>query len=71
MVRPEAYAVLSRYLGLMKIILRKTWTLKVTGTLIRREITACQWNIKIKGLSYEIFGKSIKTSTRGRLHILK
>ena len=42
---------------------------KVTGTL--DGITACQMDIKIKGLSYEILGKALKQAREGRLHILE
>ena len=42
---------------------------KVTGTV--DGITACQMDIKIKGLSYEILGKALKQAREGRLHILE
>ena len=42
---------------------------KVTGTL--DGITACQMDIKIKGLSYEILVKALKQAREGRLHILE
>ena len=41
---------------------------KVTGT--EDGITACQMDIKIKGLSYEILVKALKQARDGRLHIL-
>jgi polyribonucleotide nucleotidyltransferase len=41
---------------------------KVTGT--SEGITACQMDIKIKGLSYEILVKELKQARNGRLHIL-
>ena len=41
---------------------------KVTGT--SEGITACQMDIKIKGLSYEILVKALKQAKDGRLHIL-
>ena len=41
---------------------------KVTGT--SEGITACQMDIKIKGLSYEILVKALKQAKEGRLHIL-
>lgn len=41
---------------------------KVTGT--SEGITACQMDIKIKGLSYEILVKALKQALEGRLHIL-
>ncbi|MAY23405.1 MAG: polyribonucleotide nucleotidyltransferase [Flavobacteriaceae bacterium] len=42
---------------------------KVTGT--EDGITACQMDIKIKGLSYEILVKALKQARDGRLHILE
>ena len=42
---------------------------KVTGTT--DGITACQMDIKIKGLSYEILVKALKQAREGRLHILE
>jgi polyribonucleotide nucleotidyltransferase len=41
---------------------------KVTGT--EDGITACQMDIKIKGLSYEILEKALEQARAGRLHIL-
>ena len=41
---------------------------KVTGTA--DGITACQMDIKIKGLSYEILEKALEQARAGRLHIL-
>ncbi|MDO5510542.1 MAG: polyribonucleotide nucleotidyltransferase [Weeksellaceae bacterium] len=41
---------------------------KVTGT--RDGITACQMDIKISGLSYEILEKALMQAKDGRLHIL-
>ena len=41
---------------------------KVTGTA--KGITACQMDIKIKGLSYEILVNALKQAREGRLHIL-
>ncbi|MDD4848103.1 MAG: polyribonucleotide nucleotidyltransferase [Bacteroidales bacterium] len=41
---------------------------KVTGT--RDGITACQMDIKVDGLSYEILEKALDQARRGRLHIL-
>jgi polyribonucleotide nucleotidyltransferase len=41
---------------------------KVTGT--EDGITACQMDIKISGLSYEIMEKALEQSKAGRLHIL-
>ncbi len=41
---------------------------KVTGTT--EGITACQMDIKVKGLSYEILEKALMQARDGRLHIL-
>ena len=41
---------------------------KVTGT--KDGITACQMDIKIKGLSYEILEKALEQAKSGRLHIM-
>lgn len=41
---------------------------KVTGT--EKGITACQMDIKIKGLSYEILEKALNQAKDGRMHIL-
>jgi polyribonucleotide nucleotidyltransferase len=42
---------------------------KVAGT--DRGITACQMDIKIKGISFEIMEKALAQAKEGRLHILK
>ncbi len=41
---------------------------KVTGT--KDGITACQMDIKVKGLSYEVLGQALAQAREGRLHIL-
>tara|TARA_B100001093_G_C26826229_1_gene1014146 strand:- start:162 stop:2297 length:2136 start_codon:yes stop_codon:yes gene_type:complete len=41
---------------------------KVTGT--ENGITACQMDIKVKGLSYDILTQALKQSKAGRIHIL-
>lgn len=41
---------------------------KVAGTV--NGLTACQMDIKIRGLSFEILGKALEQSKAGRLHIL-
>ncbi|MFB9862121.1 polyribonucleotide nucleotidyltransferase [Rufibacter immobilis] len=41
---------------------------KVTGTA--KGITACQMDIKVKGLSFEILGQALNQAKNGRLHIL-
>lgn len=42
---------------------------KVTGTA--DGITACQMDIKVKGLSYEILTQALRQAKEGRLHILE
>ena len=63
----ENYAVLSDILGDEDHL--GDMDFKVTGTA--DGITACQMDIKIKGLSYEILVKALKQARDGRLHILK
>ena len=41
---------------------------KVTGT--EKGITACQMDIKVEGLSYEVLEKALNQAREGRLHIL-
>ncbi|MDZ4204919.1 MAG: polyribonucleotide nucleotidyltransferase [Bacteroidales bacterium] len=41
---------------------------KVTGT--EKGITACQMDIKVDGLSYQILAEALAQANRGRLHIL-
>ena len=41
---------------------------KVTGT--EKGITACQMDIKVKGLSYDILTQALEQSKGGRMHIL-
>ena len=41
---------------------------KVTGT--RDGITACQMDIKVDGLSYEVLAKALEQARQGRLHIM-
>jgi polyribonucleotide nucleotidyltransferase len=60
------YAVLSDILGDEDHL--GDMDFKVTGTA--DGITACQMDIKIKGLSYEILVKALKQARDGRLHIL-
>jgi polyribonucleotide nucleotidyltransferase len=62
----ENYAVLSDILGDEDHL--GDMDFKVTGT--EKGITACQMDIKIKGLSYEILVNALKQSRAGRLHIL-
>lgn len=63
----ERYAVLSDILGDEDHL--GDMDFKVTGTA--DGITACQMDIKIKGLNYEILVKALKQARDGRLHILE
>ncbi len=60
------YAVLSDILGDEDHL--GDMDFKVTGTA--DGITACQMDIKVKGLSYEILVKALNQAKEGRLHIL-
>jgi len=60
------YAVLSDILGDEDHL--GDMDFKVTGT--EDGITACQMDIKVKGLSYEILIKALKQAREGRLYIL-
>ena len=62
----DNYAVLSDILGDEDHL--GDMDFKVTGTA--DGITACQMDIKIKGLSYEILVNALKQARDGRLHIL-
>jgi polyribonucleotide nucleotidyltransferase len=62
----DRYAVLSDILGDEDHL--GDMDFKVTGTT--EGITACQMDIKIKGLSYEILVSALKQAREGRLHIL-
>jgi polyribonucleotide nucleotidyltransferase len=61
------YAVLSDILGDEDYL--GDMDFKVTGTA--DGITACQMDIKVKGLSYEILVAALKQARDGRLHILE
>ena len=61
------YAVLSDILGDEDHL--GDMDFKVTGTA--DGITACQMDIKVKGLSYEILVKALIQAREGRLHILE
>ncbi|WP_340063456.1 polyribonucleotide nucleotidyltransferase [Ascidiimonas aurantiaca] len=63
----DRYAVLSDILGDEDHL--GDMDFKVTGT--SEGITACQMDIKIKGLSYEILEKALNQARDGRLHILE
>ncbi|MCT4665553.1 MAG: polyribonucleotide nucleotidyltransferase [Flavobacteriales bacterium] len=60
------YAVLSDILGDEDFL--GDMDFKVTGT--DKGITACQMDIKIQGLTYEILSNALNQSKEGRLHIL-
>lgn len=60
------YAVLSDILGDEDHL--GDMDFKVTGT--EKGITACQMDIKVKGLSYEILEQALNQAKAGRLHIL-
>ncbi|SDZ95835.1 polyribonucleotide nucleotidyltransferase [Psychroflexus halocasei] len=62
----EDYAVLSDILGDEDHL--GDMDFKVTGT--EKGITACQMDIKVKGLSHEILINALKQAREGRLHIL-
>ncbi|MCA0932880.1 polyribonucleotide nucleotidyltransferase [Lutimonas saemankumensis] len=62
----DRYAVLSDILGDEDHL--GDMDFKVTGT--EDGITACQMDIKIKGLSYDILVSALKQAKDGRLHIL-
>ena len=62
----DRYAVLSDILGDEDHL--GDMDFKVTGT--SEGITACQMDIKIKGLPYEILVNALKQARAGRLHIL-
>ena len=62
----DRYAVLSDILGDEDHL--GDMDFKVTGT--SEGITACQMDIKIKGLSYKILVNALKQARDGRLHIL-
>ena len=62
----DRYAVLSDILGDEDHL--GDMDFKVTGT--SEGITACQMDIKVKGLSYEILVNALKQARNGRLHIL-
>ena len=63
---PDNYAVLSDILGDEDHL--GDMDFKICGTA--DGITACQMDIKVQGLSYEILGKALNQAREGRLHIL-
>lgn len=63
----DQYAVLSDILGDEDHL--GDMDFKVTGT--EKGITACQMDIKIKGLSYTILEEALEQAKAGRLHILE
>jgi polyribonucleotide nucleotidyltransferase len=62
----EKYAVLSDILGDEDFL--GDMDFKVTGTT--KGITACQMDMKVKGLPYNILEEALEQSKEGRLHIL-
>lgn len=62
----DKYVVLSDILGDEDAL--GDMDFKVAGT--KNGITACQMDIKVKGLSFEIIKKALQQSKAGRLHIL-
>ncbi|HLS29760.1 MAG TPA: polyribonucleotide nucleotidyltransferase [Flavobacteriaceae bacterium] len=62
----DDYAVLSDILGDEDAF--GDMDFKITGT--KDGITACQMDIKVKGLSYEVMANALKQAREGRLHIL-
>jgi polyribonucleotide nucleotidyltransferase len=65
-VEGDRYAILSDILGDEDHL--GDMDFKVTGT--REGITACQMDIKVRGLSYEILAKALEQAHTGRQHIL-
>lgn len=63
----DGFAVLSDILGDEDFL--GDMDFKVAGTT--EGLTACQMDIKIRGLSYEIIEQALQQSKRGRLHILE
>lgn len=63
---PDKYAVLSDILGDEDHL--GDMDFKVTGT--KDGITACQMDIKVDGLTYEILEQALEQARLGRLHIL-
>jgi len=63
----KAYAVLSDILGDEDHL--GDMDFKVTGT--EDGITACQMDLKVDGLSYEVLAEALHQAKRGRLHILE
>ncbi len=61
------YAVLSDILGDEDHL--GDMDFKVTGT--EDGLTACQMDIKVEGLSYEILSEALQQAKRGRMHILE
>ena len=64
---PNNYAILSDILGDEDHL--GDMDFKICGT--SDGITACQMDIKVQGLSYEILSKALEQAREGRLHILE
>jgi polyribonucleotide nucleotidyltransferase len=65
-IKSDKFAVLSDILGDEDHL--GDMDFKVTGT--KDGITACQMDIKVQGLSYEILSQALQQAKAGRLHIL-
>ncbi len=63
----EEYAVLSDILGDEDFL--GDMDFKVAGT--QKGLTACQMDIKIKGISFQVLEEALEQSKRGRLYILE
>jgi len=66
-IKSDKFAILSDILGDEDHL--GDMDFKVTGT--KDGITACQMDIKVQGLSYEILSQALQQAKEGRLHILK
>ncbi len=64
--KTNRYAILSDILGDEDHL--GDMDFKVTGT--RDGITACQMDIKVDGLSYEVLAEALEQARKGRMHIL-
>jgi len=63
---PKRYAVLSDILGDEDHL--GDMDFKLTGT--EKGITACQMDMKVEGLSYEVLAQALEQARKGRLHIM-
>lgn len=65
--KTKKYAILSDILGDEDHL--GDMDFKVTGT--DKGVTACQMDLKVDGLSYEVLAEALEQARQGRLHILK